>query len=783
MSSASWSDGLTDADLADVTARVERFRAAWSPDGSTDLAPVLPPRGARHRLAALVRVILADMEQRAAARLPFRVERYVGMFPDDLQSHSVPAELLTAEYRLRHQYTDRPPLSEYERWFPDQFPAIAAALKRDPVAPSNLNQTVAASSVPPVRRSVIDPTPLSVSAGDVLPSDTPYRLARKLGEGAFGEVFEAFAPGGVRVAVKRITRTTSHAASKAEQESLEAIKNLSHPFLLKTNAYWVFEDRLVIVMELADGSLADRIEYHKTAGRMGIPPEELIPLFEQAGDALDYLHAENVSHRDIKPENILILRGYAKVADFGLVRAHEHTMTTVGNTAGTPAYMAPEMWQQKVSLQSDQYSLAATYVRCRLGRHLFQTTVLVDMANSHINTLPDLAPLPAAEQAVLLKALSKNPDHRYPSCKEFAKALHAAVFPPPESPKSKPAAAGPNPLTLALTVGVAVAVAVAASVAAVLVFLMPKPPTAPTEEKAAKADPPAAPPKADPPLVGYPEEWKAEGEPVVFDGKRYPPKLTRVVAGEPLTALLILPTGNRQGHPPPFYMLECKVSNRVFGEVWGWVEKDANTRFHTFDKGERDTLLPGRWRAGPIDHAQNTKPPTRLGTGGEMQAAPVLGVTLPEAMLAADKLGGGVPRFRQWLKATGALESGKDRKPPAGDPLGGKPTREVERAVLNERQLGLGRDRPLPVTEGRDVSYCGIRQLVTNGPEWICQSDPNGPPINLTPAPNAGEEVITVGMSYHHTAVMTFPMIEKWGLVPMTQPDTDTGFRVVLEPR
>src|SRR5437660_100153 len=122
------SGDLTDEESADLTARVEQFRAAWSPAGATDLSWSLPPRGAPHRLAVLVQIVLIDMERRAAAGLPFRVERYVNLFPDDLTTANVPAALLVAEYRLRHRHTDRPALAEYERWFPAQLKAMAEEL-------------------------------------------------------------------------------------------------------------------------------------------------------------------------------------------------------------------------------------------------------------------------------------------------------------------------------------------------------------------------------------------------------------------------------------------------------------------------------------------------------------------------------------------------------------------------------------------------------------------------------------------------------------------------------
>ena len=118
---------LTDDESADLLNRVERFVAAWKPDGSTGLEWYLPPPGARHRFAVLIQMVATDMEHRAAARLPFRSEQYVNLFPEELSTNDMPALLLATEYRLRHRYTDKPPLSEYQRWFPNQFDEIGRA--------------------------------------------------------------------------------------------------------------------------------------------------------------------------------------------------------------------------------------------------------------------------------------------------------------------------------------------------------------------------------------------------------------------------------------------------------------------------------------------------------------------------------------------------------------------------------------------------------------------------------------------------------------------------------
>ncbi len=812
---------LTDAESADLLDRVERFRSAWKADGSTRLDGYLPPHGSRHRPVVLVQIVATDMERRAAAGQPFRAERYVNHFPQELSTADMPVELLAAEFRLRHRYTDKPALAEYQRWFPAQFDAMVAHLAHLPPLPSagpgDHTPVAGVNPLPAPAGTPSGPRPSTLNDGrrpgsppaaqtrmsglavtgqvdvravaaanmdrlgipyDVLPSDAPYQLVRRIGSGAFGEVFEALAPGGVKVAVKRILRSVDHPASISEKEALEAIKGLSHPFLVKTNAYWVFDDKLVIVMELADGCLTDRIVYHQDRGLPGVPPEELIPFFEQASEALDYLHSQNVSHRDVKPENLLHQQGYAKVADFGLARLQEHAMTMVPNTVGTPAYMPPEMWQQKVSLQSDQYSLAATYVRARLGRHLFDTNVLVDMANSHINATPDLNPLSEAEKAVLLKALAKKPDDRYPSCLAFAKALRAAVLTPPPKPEPRQPREGRG-MVVQTVVG---ALATALAVGLVLWFMIPRPDPAKPEDKNGKdQEKPVVVP--DRRFAVYPKWWNPVGEEAHQIGdKHYHRKLTRMVANEELVAILVYPT--RPDHPDAFYMLQNKITNRVFAEMWNQVLKSQATTVATLEK-RNPKYISKHWRNGAVN---TEKLPTEggyyVGIEGLEAKVPVLGVTLPEAMLVAIELGGELPTSRQWKKAVGLL--GDDPRPgPAGAAL--KPgTEEAQRRELRDRKLALGLKSGLwPVeTPTDDVSFCGIHQLASNGQEWLCETV-SGQLLHVLDLPDGSGDARIVGEAAYELRVRTFsdlgdrasqPWIDVTGAAA-------TGFRIVLKPQ
>jgi formylglycine-generating enzyme required for sulfatase activity/serine/threonine protein kinase len=261
-----------------------------------------------------------------------------------------------------------------------------------------------------------------------VPIGTGYKLIARIGIGAFAEVWRAQGPGGVEVAVKIFSRPSDEQEAQKELRALELIKQLRHPYLLQTHAYWEHENKLYIAMELAEGSLRDRLRDCQKQGMPGIPPRELLTYMLEAAEALDYLHSEKVHHRDIKPENILVLKRHAKVADFGLARLKETMGLGSYTNSGTPHYMAPEMWGSKVSEHTDQYCLAVTYAELRLARRLFGGTDLIALMRQHLTETPDLQPLAESEQQVLLRALAKQPTARFGNCLAFAQAL-ADCFP------------------------------------------------------------------------------------------------------------------------------------------------------------------------------------------------------------------------------------------------------------------------------------------------------------------------------------------------------------------
>src|SRR5262249_37830095 len=284
-----------------------------------------------------------------------------------------------------------------------------------------------------------------------------------------------------------------------------------------------------------------RLKECKAEKMQGVPAEELVRYFTSAAEGLDFLHSKHVFHRDIKPDNILLVNGHAKVADFGLARAQDRPDMSV-SFAGTPIYMAPEAWGGKFYPQSDQYTLAITYAELRLGRRPLDGKDFVELMSRHQDSLPDLEGVPSAENAVLSRALAKQPEKRYPSCKEFARALQDAVG----GPERRAAPPSRTPI-LAIVLGALVLIAVG-----VVVFMnwpgsdsttkrngngtsgtVGRTVTTPTESGSTPTGKAKSSPTVDPELAGLPPGYtKVAGSEVRTIGNRpYPVRIEREEIG------------------------------------------------------------------------------------------------------------------------------------------------------------------------------------------------------------------------------------------------------------
>src|SRR5262249_29886747 len=263
-----------------------------------------------------------------------------------------------------------------------------------------------------------------------------YRLSEPLGSGGFGEAWKCEAPGGLFKAIKFVFGNLNSLdvdGARAEQElkALNRVKEVRHPFVLSMDRIEVVEGELVIVMELADRNLHDAFEESLSAGLVGIPRDTLLGYVRDAAEALDHMNEQhNLQHLDIKPRNLFLVSNRVKVADFGLVK-HLDRSGGSGVLGGgvTPLYAPPETFSGNISGRSDQYSLAIVYQELLTGQRPFTGTNARALAQQHLHGDPELRALPEGERPVVARALSKDPDKRFPNCLAFVRALYNARSP------------------------------------------------------------------------------------------------------------------------------------------------------------------------------------------------------------------------------------------------------------------------------------------------------------------------------------------------------------------
>ena len=167
---------------------------------------------------------------------------------------------------------------------------------------------------------------------------------------------------------------------------------------------------------------------------------------EETAEALDLMNIEyQLQHLDIKPQNLFLVHKHVKVADFGLVKDLEGMVASV--TGGvTPVYAAPETFDGRVSRFCDQYSLAIVYQELLTGQRPFSGTNIRQLVMQHVQGKPNLTPLPPEDQEAIARALSKNPDERFPTCSEMVRLLKGAKVPSKGSIEVKASVPRPTPV-------------------------------------------------------------------------------------------------------------------------------------------------------------------------------------------------------------------------------------------------------------------------------------------------------------------------------------------------
>lgn len=266
-----------------------------------------------------------------------------------------------------------------------------------------------------------------MSASDAPTLNLPgYVLQERIGAGGYGEVWSATAPGGLNKAVKFVFGRQDEKRAINELRALDRVREVRHPFLLSLERIEVIDGRLVVVTELADGSLRDRFAACRAAGQVGIPREELLSYLAEAADALDFLvERHEIAHLDVKPENLLMLAGHMKVADFGLAKSIGAQMEVSLVGGMTPAYAAPEVFRGHPGPQSDQYSLAIVYQELLAGALPFAAQTAAELTLQHLNHEPQLGTLSEQDRFAISRALAKDPQHRFENCRAFVRALAA----------------------------------------------------------------------------------------------------------------------------------------------------------------------------------------------------------------------------------------------------------------------------------------------------------------------------------------------------------------------
>ncbi len=267
-----------------------------------------------------------------------------------------------------------------------------------------------------------------------------YRIESLLGLGGMSVVYLA-----EDLRLKRKVALKLLAASLAEDESFrdrflresELAASIDHPNIIPIYEAGTTEDLLFIAMRYVEGrDLKERLQ------RGRLDPADAIGILAQVASALDAAHARGLVHRDVKPSNVLLDTGarpdgsdHVYLADFGITRrvSEETGIGDDGHLMGTIDYVAPEQIAgEEIDGRADVYSLGCVLYECLVGQPPFRRDSDVAVVFAHLDAespapSAERPELPAALDAVIARALAKEPEQRYSSCRELARAALAVA--------------------------------------------------------------------------------------------------------------------------------------------------------------------------------------------------------------------------------------------------------------------------------------------------------------------------------------------------------------------
>jgi serine/threonine protein kinase len=461
-------DILSFHDFPDIEERLERFDAAWRRGTPPILSAFLPPERDPERREVLEELIKIDLEYRwrrggtrpaelrelpaedGGARRP-KVDDYVVAFPELGATESLPLGLIGEEYRVRHEWGDRPDHLEYARRFAGCGAALGALL-------AGIDHERAAEGGRACAARPVDPqaTP---------PAPAGYQILGEIGRGGMGVVYRARQISLDRiVALKMIGAGPLAGPRERERFHREAaaVARLHHPHIVQIFEVGEHAGQPFFSLEfIAGGSLEERTK------AAPLPAHEAAKLVEILARAMEVAHQQGIVHRDLKPANILLqvadskaqtadhcrngnLRSnIPKITDFGLAKRLDEpgSNTESGAVLGTPSYMAPEQAEGKAREAGpavDIYALGAVLYELLTGRPPFHGETAMDTLQ-HVLTQEPVPPrrlqprVPRDLDTICLQCLKKKPQNRY--CSAAALAEDLASFLDGRSIRARPAPA------------------------------------------------------------------------------------------------------------------------------------------------------------------------------------------------------------------------------------------------------------------------------------------------------------------------------------------------------